>query len=88
MPDTVDYSRADVSDNIRSFKGKEVAQRHAKAYAAMNDNQEHGLGEVFETTTWNGSENIPIWLAYDISATDEGWTISSYRWYTDPRKDA
>jgi hypothetical protein len=86
---TTDYSTADHAENHRSYKGKQVALRHAKDYANMNGpDHEVEPGEVFETTTWNGSENLPVWLAYDISATDEGWTITSYRWYSDPRQEA
>ena len=89
---TVDYSTADQPQNMRSYKGKQVAERHAREWASWNpivsDNPNPDLGEVFEATYWNGSENLPIWLVYDISATDEGWTITAYRWYHDPRQEA
>lgn len=85
----VDYSTADVMDNHRSFKGKGIAERHAIDYANMNDTDHLvTLGEVFKSRIWNGSEHLPVWLAYDISKTDEGWTITSYRWSSDPRKKA
>lgn len=79
----------DVAENHRSYKGKKVAARKALEWANCNtntDDVEIALGVPFRSTMWNGRENIVLWLAYDISATDEGWTITSYRWYSNPSK--
>ncbi len=84
---TVDYSTATVATNHISYKGRKVAERHALEYANLYPNVEDvkiALGVPFLSTVWNGAEEVPTWLVYDVSVTDEGHTISSYRFSTNP----
>jgi hypothetical protein len=87
LPNVDHLPTADRTERIRSFMGKAVALRHAKDYANMNtkvEDREVEAGEVFEARGWNGSEHINYWLAYTVTMTGEGFTISSHRWYTNP----
>jgi hypothetical protein len=75
----------DVSENIRSFKGKAVAYRHAKEWANWNaPDHEVEEGEVFEVQQFNGGYHVAVWLQYSVSTTDEGYTITVNRWYSNP----
>jgi hypothetical protein len=88
MPSNNTIRDYDAAENHRSYKGKQVAVKRALEWANLNNNTEDvqiELGVPFLSTLWNGSENLPVWLAYDISKTDEGWTITSYRWYSNPK---
>lgn len=88
-PVTAALPTPDVSENISSFKGKAVAYRHAKDWANWNskvEDREVEEGEVFEVTLWNGGYNIPAWLQYTVSPTDEGYTITVNRWYANPEQ--
>lgn len=81
----------DTAENHTAYKGKKVAARKALEWANLNNNTEDvviALGVPFLSTVWNGSEHLAVWLAYDISATDEGWMITSYRWYSNPNMPA
>jgi hypothetical protein len=88
---TVDLSTAVVSENHRSFKSRKTAEKWALGWANMNTNIEDveiALGVPFLSYVWNGSENLYVWLVYAVSATDEGWTISSYRFNSNPTQEA
>lgn len=88
MTTTVDLSTADIATNQKSFKGRKVAERRALEWARMNtivgNVEDVVLGQPFEVTIWNGGYNIPAWLVYAVSATDEGYTITSYRFNSNP----
>lgn len=84
---TVDLSTAFHAENLTSYKTKSVALRKAREWANLNDNLDNveiALGAPFRSHVWNGARNVETWLAYDVSATDEGWTITVYRWNSDP----
>lgn len=75
----LDKSNADISTNLISRKTKKAAERFADDCAnAAEPGQKHG--EVFATTYWNGGYTVPCWLLYDVSTTDEGYTVTVYRW--------
>lgn len=75
----LDKSSAEYSQNLRSYKTKAAAIRYADLNArAMEPTAKHG--EVFATDYWNGGYNVPVWLLYDVSVTDEGFTTTVYRW--------
>lgn len=85
---TVDLSTADVAENMKSYKTKSVALRVALEWARMNtvvgNVEDVVLGQPFEVTYWNGGYNVPAWLVYSVSTTDEGFTVTAYRWFSNP----
>ena len=78
-PANLSKDNAVVSENHTSWKTLKTAVKHADDYAGLSEpGAKHGV--IFPSQVWNGGYDVPVWLLYDISRTDEGFTITSYRW--------
>lgn len=85
MTTTQTLPEPDLQENQASYKTKRVAFRKAAEFASLNGAGDREVDEVFEASLWNGGYFVPVWLQYIVTATDEGWTITSNRWYSNPK---